>query len=82
LIENDFFRDLYDDVIKRLGVKDFGILLREDINIDKKLMNECNEYLNIFKYLIISIILLIAMILHIFFHTLYNPIRWLNLYSK
>jgi len=67
LVENDFFMKLYDDVMKRLEIKDLNVLLKEGINMDKNLLNESNEYIKIFDYLIISIILLLTMILHIFF---------------
>lgn len=78
LVGNEFYSKLYDDVMKRLGIRDLNVILKEGINIDKNLLNESNEYVKMFNYLIISIIILLTMILHIFFHSLYNPIKWIR----
>jgi len=67
-LEDIDMKYIYDDIMNQLKVKDLDILFKNYENIDNKLFEKYNQYINMYNYLILSIILLVTMILHIFFH--------------
>ena len=60
--------EIYEEIKSGLNISNFDILFKNYDNIENKLFEKYNEYINKFNYLIVAIILLSTMILHILFH--------------